>query len=1018
MDIFVNPVFDVNDFVVASSDIDDVRLQIEKAFATFGLWDAESAAASLGAFPDSESEPEHDEDEELLADVMNIAGLDVNDDDDSDTPTSNDTKYFPYDSKTMFLLDVLSNLPRQRISQSMMRIIIWVLRETGARDVPSFDRLRKVQTKLRAECGVPTLSFTSTLGNVFYLNDPRTLIAKDWATAEIRKQIRVYPEIPEDGVIREIWHAEKWRRGMDTSLLSPMFDASGKHYYVDELAMLDDKRLVIPQRWVTFRRRVYADALEVIVDHEGLSSVLDRTIFIDARKLMKNYLDLEFEGKLPHWPDNDSHASKMPNPKRAIAGGDPLYVSFIEYFSDDVSGNRSKQWNKHWNVYMTHRNLPRALIRQEFHVHFVSSSPHASVMEQYAAFKKIVEATHKDPVKVRDGESGTQIRFMLQKIVDSSDNPMQSEIAANIGSKGNYPCRKCEVGGTQAEKRENEGYHALFEAGTLRSKESIVKELEEQVRLACAGVAQPIKDRQSSTGIKDAYTEYWIRDLISRYQAMKSDPKNTKTPDEIQKELIEWTVENRDTIYSGFLTTEGFDPTRDTPIEILHTILLGVVKYIWHSTHTSFSPEQKLVYSRRLQATNTDALSVHFKMLVQANIFHIRDLVSDDQFVVWKAVGELGALLWFPEIRNLKEYIIFEAFNGVFRSCSIFSNHLAPSRDIALQLGAQEALKHRLMSGWWPVGESDWQRAGTGIQDFVQMHPHLRGLLGWSDVHSKQAGMEFQTFEMQTPLLIILAGSYHLKAAPKNRTRTTIKLSGTVAALALNYASYTASSEWYECAHIISESSEECYETSWVFYISPFSTTEKKLSVGRIASILAPPSAKPPTPAAAIVIEVFRVSESRDETYGMPVLVRPDGEKVHHIVAAESIKFKFNVQHDCASAGCAATGERNKKQERQDSAVVEKFIIHCSDERFFVNLHAFHNAHLVRAALPRDLVKPIPISTDRKELHDRLAKELRDRAQIQAALLPDDVDDDDDNHDGFSSSESEDSDSDWEPRDC
>ncbi len=78
----------------------------------------------------------------------------------------------------MFLLAILDNLPRLRVSDALFRVFLWILRESGVQDVPSFDAYRKMRARLRGSFGIPTLSCKSVQGNVFYMNDPRRIIVK------------------------------------------------------------------------------------------------------------------------------------------------------------------------------------------------------------------------------------------------------------------------------------------------------------------------------------------------------------------------------------------------------------------------------------------------------------------------------------------------------------------------------------------------------------------------------------------------------------------------------------------------------------------------------------------------------------------------------------------------------------------------------------------------------------------------------------------------------------------------
>jgi hypothetical protein len=81
----------------------------------------------------------------------------------------------------------------------------------------------------------------------------------------------------------------------------------------------------------------------------------------------------------------------MPNPLRKVADGGPLWTSWVDVWQDDVSGNRSKQWNLHNNTCVTHANLPRKMLQSEYYIRFVGTSQHASPIEQATAVQEMIK---------------------------------------------------------------------------------------------------------------------------------------------------------------------------------------------------------------------------------------------------------------------------------------------------------------------------------------------------------------------------------------------------------------------------------------------------------------------------------------------------------------------------------------------------------------------------------------------------------------------------------------------------
>ncbi|KAJ7769297.1 hypothetical protein B0H16DRAFT_1660998 [Mycena metata] len=917
-----------------------------------------------------------------------------------------DEVWFPHGSRTaifasslphwqcLFMLDLLDNLPRLRLSDDHLKAIIWVMRECKTPNVPSFSSLQKKQESLTREVGIKSEHHTSSLGNHFYM----TILQSFWPWYF-------------SGPVSEAWQADKWTTEADLDDLSPMWahwedkSWSHRHFYIKELVQLCDGTFAIPLCWITVQNVVYAN-VHMVESFEF--NYLDLSSFLSIKLTGSSvvfsapqYLFIDDIESSPHYP--------MPHPLRATARWRPMFR------------NVSKQYNAHTNMYVTNLNLPHQKLQQEYFIRFASTSPHVSSSEQFVALTQdCVPGTWHEAY---DCELEQEILF---EIIEH-----QSETSSHIGMMGNLRCRRDDAGGSKEDCETNEGYHAMYMVcsessrapGKPRDVDATVQIIRWEVWMACFANKSALEVSSTSTGVKDKISQHWISVLVEKAKAAHveqisnkdtcnpqlNDPRckgdertalKTAIKTQIATDLWDWVVQQPNE-FILLPVNDLLDPHRDTPVEILHTYLLGNDKYVWYDTTKTWDPKKGdkngPIFASRLQSASISGLSIppprpryvvqyknsligkHFKMLQQLGVFYLHDLCAPLILDLWKATRELGAYLWFPEIKNMDVYIgklhvlphtpddvrrfgpciifatkIFECWNAVFRLCSILSNHLAPSHDIATTLADMEHFKHMVSGGWWCNPTVEYIRAGSSVSSFLTSNRELQRRLGWSEKTALPCGtVKLETVKKREPT------EWNLPVREPEPVGST----------------------WLQCKYVSARTGDLCKPGFWVFVQMsglplPFPA--------RIQIILARQGA-PLTPGNAIVIvEPFIILDVKNPRLNMPLLVPSTDATLMAVNPEKDIMLLFNVQHDCVHCKCKADSVR-VQQERTVTDRTELQLVHTPEQVFILNMHALHNAYLIREILPRALTAPIPYLQDRVASHHRFAAQLRETGPAKRA---------------------------------
>ncbi|KAJ6556962.1 hypothetical protein B0H10DRAFT_2371346 [Mycena sp. CBHHK59/15] len=652
--------------------------------------------------------------------------------------------WFPWPDKETCVLDILRHVPRCSFSKKQNSAIHWAMMALGLHDLPSDRIIDDIDKALQALCGIQSIRYSGKLGHVYYGNDLAAITAQEMANPAVRNNLHFFPE-DSNPSLSQAWQASRWLDELDSDLTTPMIRLHGQDFFIHEPVVLADGTVCMPTRWFTRKNKTLARVWKMRPVSQGssLGWIVDSRESYDVKSsdFLLSFPDFVATHTHRHLPDPRIIHGEPPlhdvntflpwtktnaaegNRRRKQASGHRMVAFPVWLYCDDTSGNTSKKWNKHNSFLFTAAGLPRKFVHQESNIHFLSTSNIAPPLEMLDGITDQLKVCQARGIWVWDSLHRELVLVIPSVLAMLGDNPMQSEFACHIGFRGKFFCRACWAkgdpenddedlaensdqgsgsdtsasgpGGGIPKKRKGKKYqsvvdmisrvHQFMSVSTARNKAETLEELKSQFDSACVvGGQAEFKRKKTSSGIKDTYQGAFL----DRIFAISTKRGRSKPQKQADMATLRRTFPAD--ITSPVWRIKDLDPHQDTPVEILHVILLGFVKYFWRDAVAQLKKkEDKETLIARLSSFDVSGLGISplsghtlvnysgsltgrdFRAIVQAAPFVLQGLLSQERIHAWAALSAVVTLVWQPEIKNLEPYIAdLEAAIDHFLDCT------------------------------------------------------------------------------------------------------------------------------------------------------------------------------------------------------------------------------------------------------------------------------------------------------------------------------------------------------------
>ncbi|KAI8371085.1 hypothetical protein BD560DRAFT_396046 [Blakeslea trispora] len=561
--------------------------------------------------------------------------------------------FIPFNTVESMILHVLMNGDNDMISERMMKKILYafklvlIVAEKAFKDrrrarLPTLNELMRYQNNIRNEIPVfPSRSVVVDLGNNETANatinmplDHLQLLAANPKKAPL---IFSVPDLTPDQSTC-LQQAGKWQT--HPLFQQPMWSLEGGDVWSGDvvLSLVDGYTCnVLVESFHKAHSDMFAKCYQLIVyDNEPivyLSEVevhvpvqqLHSAVFVDRGRPILQLNGTMVSPKL-HKLFTMQHRLKKPV-DGSLGQFYKVKVSPIILFTDDTSGNSSKQFNAYesWSMRCASMSFRDRSSIENFH--FLGAVQKKNGVSGVSFLPALVDDLKEleRGVKMWSAVDGEYVIVVAPLLWIEADSPCHSELCGLLGLTTLYPCRKCYI--------------------LLSRRRGITNDL-----------SHFIGNHQERT--KEHY-------LIAASTPNRASMIVGAPGPEYTTRASDLSFKNRNT--DSLLQLESFDPQLDTPTEILHTVLLGIAKYLINDLVKLVLTDEQI---RRLNpALDHYKSSLGFSRHFSRNLRHCGSFLGRD----YKSLLQVLPVILITEFPHADDHLghLIPCFSKLGKLCSL-----------------------------------------------------------------------------------------------------------------------------------------------------------------------------------------------------------------------------------------------------------------------------------------------------------------------------------------------------------